>query len=337
MCRSKRIKSIHSLGQSIDPVLTKVNIEGKVQQMEMDSGASYTVISKIMYRNLFSHIDIEPINSNLYTITGSIIKAVGEIPVTVQYGVHQHKLKLKIMEAVKEFIPLLGRDWLNVLIRTWRECFKSEEKPQVHNLDNKLENNIRSMYPNVFDQNQLIVDFKAEIQLKDSYIPKFHKPYNVPFKFREQVENEIDRLVKDKILQPVKFSEWASPIVIVKKPKSIRICIDGTVNVNKQINIDHYPIPKIDDIFAGLSKCTYFCVLDLKGAYQQLELTERSQEILTINTSKGLYKYLKLPFGVASAPSIFQCFIDQLLVNMSGVYCYLDDILIGAVHIIIVK
>lgn len=217
-----------------------------------------------------------------------------------------------------------------MLIRTWRECFKSEEKPQVHNVDNKLENNIRSMYPNVFDQNQLIVDFKAEIQLKDSYIPKFHKPYNVPFKFREQVENEIDRLVKDKILQPVKFSEWASPIVIVKKPKSIRICIDGTVNVNKQINIDHYPIPKIDDIFAGLSKCTYFCVLDLKGAYQQLELTERSQEILTINTSK-------LPFGVASAPSIFQCFIDQLLVNMSGVYCYLDDILIGAVHIIIVK
>ena len=62
----------------------------------------------------------------------------------------------------------------------------------------------------------------------------------------------------------------------------------------------------------------------------QLELTDRSKSILTINTEKGLWQYERLPFGVSTAPGIFQNVMDQILNDIEGVCCYLDDILISS-------
>ena len=66
-------------------------------------------------------------------------------------------------------------------------------------------------------------------------------------------------------------------------------------------------------LFSTLAGGTVFTKLDLKQAYQQLEIDESSQEYLTINPHKGLYQYTRLPFGVSSAPSIFQVMMDQIL------------------------
>ena len=174
-----------------------------------------------------------------------------------------------------------------------------------------------------------INQFEAEIYLQNSQ-PIFHKAYSVPLRLRQQVSDEIDRLVNQKILFPVRHSRWASPIVVVPKPNgSIRLCVDCGVTINKFIKTEHYPLPNIDDIFASLANCMYFCVIDLTGAYQQVKLSEESKEFLTINTHKGLFRYNTLSFGVASAPAIFQAIMDQILVNLPKVCCYLDDIIIG--------
>ena len=89
------------------------------------------------------------------------------------------------------------------------------------------------------------------------------------------------------------------------------------------------PLPKIDDIFANLANCKYFCSIDLSGAYQQLKISETSKKNITINTHKGLYQYTRLPFSAASAPSILQSVMDQILLGVTNISCYLDDILIG--------
>ena len=67
-----------------------------------------------------------------------------------------------------------------------------------------------------------------------------------------------------------------------------------------------YPLPQIEELTFCLPGGQTFTTLDLSHAYLQLELEEGSQELVTINTHKGLYKYTCLPFGVASAPAIFQ-------------------------------
>ena len=127
------------------------------------------------------------------------------------------------------------------------------------------------------------------------------------------------------------MSEWAAPIVAVLKQGrvNVRICGDYRVTVNPVSNLNRYPIPKMADLFAKLGKGRFFSKLDLSHAYQQLPLDEQSKQFVVINTHKGMFRYTRLPFGISSAPSIFQRVIEGLLQGISGVVTYLDDILIA--------
>ena len=117
-------------------------------------------------------------------------------------------------------------------------------------------------------------------------------------------------------------------VPVVKQDGSIRICGDYKLTVNQVADTDTYPLPKREDLFALLSGGKTFSKFDLLHAYQQVPLDEDAKEYTTINTHKGLYHYKHLPFGVASAPSIFQQTIETILQGISHVTVYLDDILI---------
>lgn len=60
-----------------------------------------------------------------------------------------------------------------------------------------------------------------------------------------------------------------------------------------------------------------------------MKIDEESQQYLVINTHIGLFKYTRLPFGLASAPAIWQRAMDKILGNIPMVCCYLDDIIIS--------
>lgn len=202
---------------------------------------------------------------------------------------------------------------------------------------NNYKKNIINKYKKVFSNDMFttIKHFEAEIILKENVQPIFSKVYSVPYGMLEKVGEELDKLEKFGIIFRVKHSKVASPIVIVKKSSGdIRICVDCSKTINRFMETEHYPLPIIDDIFADLSECRVFCVLDLTGAYQQVAASERSQEWLTVNTHKGLYRFRRLVFGVASAPAIFQEIMDKLLEGMKNVKCYFDDVLIGGSNIV---
>ncbi len=78
----------------------------------------------------------------------------------------------------------------------------------------------------------------------------------------------------------------------------MRICGDYKVTVNPELNVDQYPLPRPEDLFAVLAGGKHFTTLDLSQAYNQLKLEESSKPYLTINTHRGLYRYNRLPFGV---------------------------------------
>ena len=118
-------------------------------------------------------------------------------------------------------------------------------------------------------------------------------------------------------------------VLVPKKDGSLRVCGDYKMTVNQCADVDQYPLPNTEDLFATLAAGQVFSKTDLCDAYQQVELDEDSHIYLTINTQKGLYRYKRLPFGVSSAPTIFQRIMDQPLQGVKFTVCRLDDILIS--------
>ena len=88
------------------------------------------------------------------------------------------------------------------------------------------------------------------------------------------------------------------------------------------------PTAKDFCVFASLGGGKRFTKLDLKDAYLQMEVEDKSKHLLTINTQKGLFRYNRLVFGVASAPALWQRAMDQVLHGLSGCFCMLDDMII---------
>ena len=130
-------------------------------------------------------------------------------------------------------------------------------------------------------------------------------------------------------MEKVTSSEWAAPVVVVPKGEGrIRLCGDYKVTVNKSLEVDQHPLPKPDELFAALAGGVKFSKIDLTQAYQQMVLDQDSRVYVTINTHLGLFRYTRLPFGIASAPAIFQRTMETILQGVKHVQCYIDDILI---------
>lgn len=84
----------------------------------------------------------------------------------------------------------------------------------------------------------------------------------------------------------------------------------------------------MEDLFAALAGGEIFAKLDLVNAYLQLPMDEKSRVYTTINTQKGLFQCNILPFGISSAPAIFQRTFESLLQGLPHVIAYIDDMLV---------
>ena len=91
---------------------------------------------------------------------------------------------------------------------------------------------------------------KAKLKVKDGAQLLFKNKQNVPFAALEQINKELDRLGRAKILSKTDFSEWAAPTVHVKKKSNhLRISADFSTGLNDALQDHHYPLPSPEKIF----------------------------------------------------------------------------------------
>ena len=197
---------------------------------------------------------------------------------------------------------------------------------------------VMAKYPRVLKPGLGTMTVDGHLYVKPGTKPRFKKARSVPYSLHPKLEAEYKRLQAEGILVPVSHSDWATPVVpVAKADNSIRVCGDFKVTVNDVLDIDKYPLSNPQDLFAALAGGKIFTKLDLSHAYQQMPLDEESQKYVTINTHMGLFRYTRLPYGIASAPSMFQAQMEQVLQGIPGVLVFLDDILITgeneAVHL----
>ena len=171
-------------------------------------------------------------------------------------------------------------EWLRHLHLDWKKISTVREEVSLSKLLDKhqalLKVGLGMIYP-----------YKAKLQAHPDAQPKFFKPRSVPFAIRPAIEQELDCLEASGTMTKVTHSDWAAPIVPVpKKDGKFRICGDYKVTINQALDVDQYPLPKPDDLFATLTGCKKFTKLDLSQAYQQLELDEDSSQYVTQHPSR---------------------------------------------------
>jgi hypothetical protein len=157
---------------------------------------------------------------------------------------------------------------------------------------------------------------KLQIRLKDS-VPVAYRPRRLAYAERLKVQQIVRELLQAGIVRK-SHSEYASPIVLVKKKNGeSRMCVDYR-DINKKAIKERYPLPLIHDQIDQLSEAKYFTTLDMKSGFHQMEIEEESKHITAFITPDGLYEYNRMPFGYVNSPSVYQRAIDKALGELKG-------------------
>ena len=102
----------------------------------------------------------------------------------------------------------------------------------------------------------------------------------------------------------------------VQKPDGrIRLCGDYKVTLNPHLQDMVTTTPSLEDVVNNMQGSQWFSELDLRNAYHQLPLDAQSSLLTTLSTPFGLYRHVNLPFGVKTAPAIFQNMMEKLLMS----------------------
>ncbi len=173
-----------------------------------------------------------------------------------------------------------------------------------------------------------VTNFTHKVNISDSVPPVRHKLCRLPFAVRDAVSAEIDRLLKVGVIERIDSFPWVSPIVVVQKyTGGIRMCVDLR-GPNKAVIVDSYPLPHMEEMMTLLQGATVFSTIDLESAYHQVPLHKDSRDLTAFITHKGLFRFCRVPYGLASVLSAFQKMMVIILKWLLNVANYLDDIIV---------
>jgi hypothetical protein len=167
---------------------------------------------------------------------------------------------------------------------------------------------------------------------------EIHTGVEAPIKLRPRrhaqeeyrvIDENVDTMLTHGVIEPSNGA-WAFPVVLVKKKDaSVRFCIDYRA-LNAITKRDVYPLPRIDDTLDHLHGARLFTSLDLHSGYWQVPVAARDRDKTGFVTRQGLFRFIRMPFGLANAPSTFQRMMDAVLRGLTWQVClvYLDDVIV---------
>ena len=147
--------------------------------------------------------------------------------------------------------------------------------------------------------------------------------------YRENLQKTLEDLVRQEVLAPVtRPTEWVSSMVAVPKHDGkMRICLDPK-ELNEVIQREHYQLPAVEEVATRLQGARLFSVLDARNGFWHIKLEEESSYLTTFNTPFGRYRWKRMPYGISSAPEVFQRQMCETVEGLRGVEVVPDDLVV---------
>lgn len=280
----------------------------------LDTGAECNTIPIGLVKQ--GNLRVSPSSTTLYSYSGHQIQPIGQVEVDVEVG--QNSARLEFLVVPDERKTVIGGE----------SCLKLQLLAKVNSVESVKFN--MQQYSDVF-QGLGCLEGEHKIDINPNVYPVAHAPRKVPEPIRDKVIEELNRMETEGIIFRVdEPTDWVNSLVTVRKPDgSIRICIDPT-DLNRAIRRAHYPLPTIESIAARIPNAKIFTTLDAQKGFWQIKLDRASSLLTTFNSPLGRYAFTRLPFGIKSAPEVFQAAMDRLLEGLEGVAVVMDDILVHA-------
>jgi len=309
-----------------------------------DSGSNVSLINS---KFLNDKINIKQIVSGRDVIKGltGTAKTQGIVTMEIKICNIENKFQFFIVkENVIDCEFLLGLD----VIKKFRLCqdenliISQKQELQKINKQNNISELSANRMEQIIKKNEIIFatskfdigtvkDYEATVKLiENRYISK--KPYRCSFQDKIEIEKQVDDLLKAGLIEE-SSSPYAAPVTMVFKKEEgrrSRLCIDFK-ELNKIVVPESQPFPRIEDLTIRARNCEFFSKLDVNSAFWSIPVREKDRYKLAFVTHHGHWQWKCLPFGLRSAPAVFQRVLagvirrnklDAFTVN------YIDDILV---------
>ena len=154
------------------------------------------------------------------------------------------------------------------------------------------------------DLDEMKIPFRLDVK------PIKQQPYRLNPLYKEKVKFELDQMLEAGLIEPVKESEWISPVVVQEKETSreVRICVDLR-KLNDSCLHDPFPTRFIDEVLENVGGQEMHSFIDGFSGYHQVRIAKEDCYNTIFAMEWGCYQYMVIPFGIKNASAIFSIIV----------------------------
>ncbi|GFU58772.1 retrovirus-related Pol polyprotein from transposon 17.6 [Trichonephila clavipes] len=348
--KDKKFPASTNYNKHYEAPVTKYESVQRYQNSAQKGGSTVSLLRENTSRRI---MDPTKLSKNKMLLTG-----IGEAQVTT-IGSFEHEFKIDdenysltwhVVPADKlKFEAVIGSDLLEqALISFTKEGVKFNKYENHAQLMQISAENLQELDLRHVENRQikkelekLIQDYKPEktastdvtmrIILKNEE-PVCQHPRRLAFTERQEVNKQIEEWLNEGIIRP-SSSEYASPIVMVKKKDgSSRMCSDYR-KLNQKLVKDKFPLPIIEDVLDTLQEAKVYSTLDLRNGFFHVDVDDYCRKYTSFIVPDGQFEFNKVPFGLSTSPGVFQRYVSSIFRDLTRkgiVISYLDDLVIPA-------
>lgn len=286
------------------------------------SGLGEKQVSSLGKFDTSIEIDGQMFQSTLHIVSDNVI------PYNLILG--QELLRNVVVVMDRGSVRIFARDdtWLGKI-----NCFVGQETICCTS-DPQIRQQVKELVDSYVPEKSKEAPIEMKIILADD-VPVAQRPRRLSIMENKEVDRQIGEWLQNGIIRH-SFSEYASPLVLVKKKDgTLRVCVDYR-KINSKMVKDEFPLPVIEDHIDRLTQVKVFSKLDLKNAFFHLRVSEESIKYTSFVTPSGQYEFLKAPFGLSICPKYFTRFINIIfrdLVAKGFLLIFIDDLLVLSTNV----